>query len=229
MNPNAMHDDSSYTPYAHCLNKEKFPKFQEMLKNTEVLLDNIRSYSKNLSLFGNETHEQTISEYMYRYNSCVEEFNDVYKDLLLSFEVGNKDKMESPKPTFTQTALNQVGLTSLTPNLNKAKSDAVNIQTELEKRKGCFFKDVEGRYNSPATNLISVSEILKGESRSFKLPDISPKKIVNNNIISDIPFLKMIDTSAEVPKGGRKRRTRQQTNRRRRHRRQRKSRRHHRK
>jgi len=58
------------------------------------------------------------------------------------------------------------------------------------------------------------------------------KNIVDENqaSISYIPFLKMIDdTSAEVPKGGRKRKTRQQTNRRRRHRRQRKSRRHHRK
>ncbi len=230
MNPGAIHDDNSYTPYAHCLNKEKFPKFQEMLNNTEDLLDNIRSYSKDPSLFPNETQEQTIAKYLSRYNNCVKEFNDVYKEFVLNFEVGNKEKMEPPKQDGVQAVLNKVGITSLTPNLNKAKSDAANIQTELQKRKDCFFKDVDGSVNSPAANLNLVFKILKGESRNFNLPDISPKKIVEDMIISDIPFLKMIDTSEndEVPKGGRKRKTRQQTNRRR-HRRQRKSRRHHRK
>ncbi len=192
--------------------------FKNMLYKTKYLLEDIRNKNSKNSVDSND---------MNRYNDCVTQFNDVYKNIVLDFEKENKEKMELPKLDRVQTAAKTIGLASLTPNANNATNQANDLQNELKKRKNCFFADLTGgdfKIYSPATNLALVRNILK----------LNFENIVNDEkqaSISDIPFLKMIDVTsenAEVRKGGRKRKTRQQTNRRR-HRRQRKSRRHHRK
>ncbi len=186
--------------------------FKNMLYKTKYLLEDIRNKNSNNSVDSND---------MNRYNDCVTQFNDVYKNIVLDFEKENKEKMELPKLNRVQTAAKTIGLASLTPNANNATNQANDLQNELKKRKNCFFADLTGgdfKIYSPATNLALVRNILK----------LNFENIVNDEkqaSISDIPFLIEND---EVPKGGRKRKTRQQTNRRR-HRRQRKSRRHHRK
>ncbi len=186
--------------------------FKNMLYKTKYLLEDIRNKNSNNSVDSND---------MNRYNDCVTQFNDVYKNIVLDFEKENKEKMELPKLDRVQTAAKTIGLASLTPNANNATNQANDLQNELKKRKNCFFADLTGgdfKIYSPATNLALVRNILK----------LNFENIVNDEkqaSISDIPFLIEND---EVPKGGRKRKTRQQTNRRR-HRRQRKSRRHHRK